>query len=356
MTAFYDPLRTYEENYARGPFGRFADGDAYEPRGAPEGLFLGHPVHKPFGIPAGPLLNAAFCAAAFRHGYDINAYKTVRSAAHPCHPFPNTLAVHVNGDLTLERATRSVVADSDFAEVSSITNSFGVPSRDPDEWQPDMSLAVRAAGEGQLLIGSFQGTRPDEGVVDREAAFVADHVRTAVLVAQTGAKVLEMNLSCPNEGAANLLCYDTPMVTRIASAVKESIGDLPLLLKLAYFPNEALLRQLVSATRGIVQGYVAVNTIPATLVDPRGAQALPGAGRAVGGVCGGAIAWAGLEMTTRLRLLRDQGDPDFAIVGVGGVRSVGDYVALRDAGADAVMSATGAMFSPDLGMQVHDLV
>jgi len=355
MTAFYDPLRTYEENYAHGPFGRFANGDAYEPLCAPENSFLGNRVHRPFGIPAGPLLNATFCAAAFRLGYDLNAYKTVRSAAHPCHPFPNTLAVHVNGDLTLARATRPVVADSDFAEVSSITNSFGVPSRDPDEWQPDMSLAVRAAGEGQLLIGSFQGTRPDEGVVDREAAFVADHVRTAALVAETGARVLEMNLSCPNEGAANLLCFDTPMVSKIVSSVKDEIGDLPLLLKLAYFPDDALLEKLVAATRGVVQGYVAVNTIPATLVDAGGVQALPGAGRAVGGVCGGAIAWAGLEMTARLRRLRDQGHEDFAIVGVGGVRSVADYVALREAGADAVMSATGAMFSPSLGMQVQEL-
>jgi dihydroorotate dehydrogenase len=310
-------------------------------------------VNRPFGIPAGPLVNAAFCEAAFRWGYDINAYKTVRSAAHPCHPFPNTLAVHLPGPLTRERAALPVLADGDFADVESITNSFGVPSQDPDVWQPDMAAAVRAAGDGQVLIGSFQGTRPQLGVSDRDTAFVADHVRTAALVVETGARILEMNLSCPNEGPASLLCFDTPTVVKIVSAVKDRIGDIPLLLKLAYFADDDSLGSFVSATRGMVQGYAAVNTIPATLVDVRGAQALPGEGRAVGGVCGAAIAWAGLEMTQRLARLREQGDVDFAIVGVGGVRSVGDYRALRDQGADAVMSATGAMFDPGLGMRVR---
>lgn len=353
MTAFYDPLRTYEDNYAFGPFGCFAEQAPPAPTTAPSEHFLGHAVNRPFGIPAGPLVNATFCEAAFRWGYDINAYKTVRSAAHPCHPFPNTLAVHLPGPLTRERAGSPVLADADFADVQSITNSFGVPSQDPDVWQVDMAAAVRAAGVGQVLIGSFQGTRPEEGVRDREGAFIADHVRTAALVVETGASILEMNLSCPNEGAASLLCFDTPTVVKIVTAVKERIGDVPLLLKLAYFPDDASLARLVGATRGLVQGYAAVNTIPATLVDAGGAQALPGEGREVGGVCGAAIAWAGLEMTARLHRLRNDAGADYAVVGVGGVRSVDDYRALREAGADAVMSATGAMFEPGLGRRIQ---
>lgn len=355
MIPFYDPLRTYDDNYANGPFGTFAEAGTPRAEGEPHESFLGHLVFKPFGIPAGPLLNAAFCAAAFSRGFDVNVYKTVRTAAHPCHPFPNTLAVHTDGPLTLERAAVPVLADPDFGAVVSITNSFGVPSKDPDVWQPDMVAAARAAGVGQLLVGSFQGTRPADGVPRREAAFIADHVRAAQLVEETGVRVLEMNLSCPNEGAANLLCFDTPTVVKIVTAVKDALGDTPLLLKLAYFPDDEALSALVAATAGIVEGYAAVNTIPATLVDASGAQALPGEGRAVGGVCGGAIAWAGLEMTQRLAALRARGNHDFAIVGVGGVRTAEDYAVLRGAGADAVMSATGAMFSPDLGARVRSL-
>ena len=79
MTPFYDPLLTYEENYASGPFGAFVDPVKVESAAQPAERFLGHLVHRPFGIPAGPLLNARFCAAAFTMGFDINVYKTVRT-------------------------------------------------------------------------------------------------------------------------------------------------------------------------------------------------------------------------------------------------------------------------------------
>ncbi len=353
MIPFYDPKRTYEDNYALGPFGAFREPSPFVRAERPRADFLGYAVTRPFGIPAGPLLNAAFCEAAFRHGFDINVYKTVRTRAHHVHPFPNTLAVHIQGPLTIERANRPVMADSNFRHVESITNSFGVPSRDPDEWQPDMAKAVQSAGPGQVLVGSFQGTRPDNTSTDRMTAFIADHVRAARLVAETGAHVLELNLSCPNEGAGNLLCFDTPTVVKIVEAVRDAIGDLPLILKLAYFSEDPPLARLVAATSEFVQGYAAVNTIPATLVDAGGHQALPGEGREVGGVCGAAIAWAGLEMTERLATIRDRGNHEFAIIGVGGVRNEQDYAALRHAGADAVMSATGAMFDPLLGVRIH---
>lgn len=353
MIPFYDPLRTYEDNYAHGPFGVFREPSPFVRAGTPNGEVCGHPVNRPFGIPAGPLINAAFCAAAFRHGYDVNVYKTVRTRARAALPFPNTLAVHLTGPLTVDRATQPVVADDDFRHVASITNSFGVPSRDPAEWQPDMAKALKSAGPGQLLIGSFQGTRPEGSSVDRESAYIADTVRAATLVAETGVRVLELNLSCPNEGPTDLLCFDTAMVVKVADAVKNAVGDLPVLLKLAYFRDDPPLARLVCATRDIVQGYAAVNTIPAALVAPDGTQALPGEGRAVGGVCGAAISWAGLEMVGRLASLRDRGRDRFVIVGTGGVRSQEDYAAMRHAGADVVMSATGAMFDPLLGVRIQ---
>ena len=47
-----------------------------------------------------------------------------------------------------------VLADTRYELPISISNSFGVPSRDPDEWQPDMQKAIAAAGDGQLLVPS----------------------------------------------------------------------------------------------------------------------------------------------------------------------------------------------------------
>lgn len=356
MTPFYDPLRSYAENYERGPFGTFAHGLGTPlPTAPPAYPTLGTSVHRPFGIAAGPLLNAAYCAAAFHHGYDVNVYKTVRSRASPAHDFPNALAVHVNGPLTLQRAQDPVLATSDYVGVTSITNSFGVPSRDPDEWQPDMANAVWSAGKGQVLIGSFQGTYTSSYGGSAEAAFIRDHARTAQLVRETGAAILELNLSCPNEGASRLLCFDTGLVATIALAIKDAVGDVPLVLKLAYFRDQELLADLVKRTRNVVDGYAAVNTLPARIVARDGSQALPGIGRDVAGVCGAAIGWAGLDMVQRLARLRDMRGDAYEIVGVGGVRSPVDYSRLRAAGADVVMSATGAMFEPDLGARIRSM-
>jgi dihydroorotate dehydrogenase len=72
----------------------------------------------------------------------------------------------------------------------------------------------------------------------------------------------------------------------------------------------------------------------------------------VSGVCGQAIKWAGLDMTKHLRDLREELGMKFTIIGVGGVASAEDYKNYRNAGADAVMSATGAMWNPNLAEEI----
>ena len=166
---FYDVSRSYEDNYEQGPFGAFAealkDGNGADAagttsEGASEGAlatFLGQPVNLPFGIPAGPLLNSRFTTAAFHMGFDLATYKTVRSRAWGCNPFPNVLAVHpksADGSLTPGSAEldEGVLADTNYEQPISISNSFGVPSQSPDVWQPDMRAAIEAAGDKLLEL------------------------------------------------------------------------------------------------------------------------------------------------------------------------------------------------------------
>ena len=179
-----------------------------------------------------------------------------------------------------------------------------------------------------------------------EEEYIADHATTARLVKETGAKLMVMNTSCPNEGHNRLLCHNPLLVGRITEAVKQEIGDIPLMVKLAYIPSDDALELMVRSTvgHGTVQGFSTINTISAKLVDANGNQALPGAGRDHSGVCGNAIRGAGLDMVARLAAIREKLGLDFAINGVGGVVSPADYQAYRDAGADSVMSATGAMW------------
>ena len=364
---FYDVNRTYEDNYLQGPFGAFAKvlqedrGPSAAQSSAPVQTasgedFLGFHVNLPFGFPAGPLLNERFTTAAFRMGFDLAVYKTVRSRAWGCNAFPNVLAVHPkNADGSLipgsAELDEGVLADTRYELPISISNSFGVPSRDPDEWQPDMKKAIEAAGSGQLLVPSFQGSRVNG--MDQDD-YIADHVTTARLVCETGAGLMEMNTSCPNEGHNRLLCHDPHLVGRITEAVKNEIGDRPLVVKLAYIPNDADLEIMVkeTAAHGTVQGFSTINTISAKLVDAHGNQALPGAGRDRSGVCGNAIRGAGFDMVGRLHAIREKLGLDFTIVGVGGVVRPEDYRAYREAGANAVMSATGAMWNANLARDI----
>jgi dihydroorotate dehydrogenase len=384
LEPFYDPGKTYEENFEQGPFGLFAEaGDnkqeqkqipfpphrAKNARRGPgfgndkkEGndkeknkqqshRFLGMSVDAPFGVPAGPLLNGRFVKAALDWGFDIPVYKTVRTRRYACHAWPNVLAVKVDGDL---HVGRRLVAGQDYGEPLSITNSFGVPSYDPAFWQPDMADAARHARPGQMVVGSFQGTRSEGGSV---AEYVADFALAARLVKETGVHAMEVNLSCPNEGTGNLLCFDAARSRAVLEAIRQEIGDVPLVIKMAYYQREdgdARLEAFVREVGGLVDGIAAINTVSAEIVDEHGRQALPGEGRLRSGVCGEAIRWAGLEMTQRLAQLRERLGMRFEIVGVGGVGDAAAFDAYRRAGADAVMSATAAMWNPRLAIEVKE--
>ncbi|MFP5234083.1 MAG: hypothetical protein ACLGQX_15890 [Acidobacteriota bacterium] len=343
---FYDPAKSYLDNFEHGPFGLFANTSPSFPARPPQHQFLGHPVDAPFGIPAGPLINGKFVKAALDMGFDIPVYKTVRTRRQACHAWPNVLAVKVAGDL---KPDQTLVAGSDYSEPLSITNSFGVPSFDPDFWQPDMAAAAAYARPGQVVVGSFQATLPENGSA---AAYLQDFRLGARLVKETGVKVMEVNLSCPNEGTANLLCFDIARSRQVVEAIKEEIGSLPLVIKMAYYKDQAQLQTFIREVGGVVDGIASINTIAAEVRDASGRQALPGEGRLRSGVCGSAVKWAGLEMASRLARLRAELGMKFAIIGVGGAGSAAAFDEYRRAGADVVMSATGAMWNPKLAQEI----
>ncbi len=349
---FYDPLRSYEDNYDHGPFGAFADHDTYEQVGEPAHDFHGQKVYAPLGIPAGPLLNSAFCAAAFKKGFDIAVYKTVRSGVFPSHPFPNVLAIHPDGDLDFEKLAHPVIADADYSEPLSITNSFGVPSKDASVWQADVRKAIAAAGKGQVLVLSSMGT-VREGQSQQE--FIDDCVLAAKLSYETGAKVLETNLSCPNIGNEGLICYNLDVTEQVAKGIRAVIGNTPLILKVGYYKDDADMERLAEITNAYANGVSGINTLQAEVRNAAGEQALPGTpARLRSGVCGAGIRWAGIDFVKRMHAIKEKRGFTFSLEGVGGVTVPEDYKAYRDAGADVVMSATGAMWNPYLAEQIKE--
>lgn len=339
----YDDQLDFEENKAKGPFGDFLKGDVYKNSGAPKYDFFGTPVFSPFGIAAGPLPTTQFISAALNKGFDIVTLKSVRTDIFPLNPYPQVRPVQAQGDLD---PSRPVVVSAEYQERLAVANSFGIPSVKPAEWQKYMRESLALPQRGQALLAAFQGTARGKG---REA-FVEDHVVGVGLVRETGAKVIEVNLSCPNEGEAVLACFDTDITERIVNAVRGAYPEIKLIIKLAYFADDKQLKELVKRIGSKVDGISAINTVPATVIDARGKEVFPG--RPMAGISGAPIKWAGLKMARLLRQFREEFGYKYKILGIGGVLTPADFDEYRKAGADIVMSVTGAMWNPGLAMEV----
>ncbi len=355
---FFDPAKSYYDNWEHGPFNGFTDGVVFPTEKEQRFAFLGHKLNYPFGIPAGPLLNSRFMKAAMEKGFDVPVYKTVRSQIKKANDWPNVLPVDVEGDLTLEQARKGLMVKDAYKEPLAITNSFGNPSYPVDVWQKDIAETVAFAKgrPGQIVAGMIEGTRWHEEDTDQD--FIDDWVLAARLMQETGVHAIEANFSCPNEGdrVSRLLCFDAEMSQRIADKMKQKIADTPLLIKISYFEDEAELQSLVKKVGKIVDGISAINTIPAPVYKKDGSQALPGGPwRLKSGICGAPVKWAGLDMVRRLKVLREKLDAKYTIVGVGGVTTPSDFREYRDAGADVVMSATGAMWNPYLAKEIKEM-
>ncbi|OGH59498.1 MAG: hypothetical protein A2725_01600 [Candidatus Magasanikbacteria bacterium RIFCSPHIGHO2_01_FULL_33_34] len=350
-TPFYDPTKSYEENYSDGPFGAFADNEIYQNQGEPNYDYHNHKVYSPFGIPAGPIINSNFAKSAFEKGFDLVVYKTVRTGIFPCHPHPNIMAIHID-KITPEIMAGKITADTNYTEPLTITNSFGVPSKDPDEWQIDIKKAISYAKTGQMLIAGFMGTVKEN---QTQEEFIKDYALAARLTKETGAKVLEANLSCPNIGNEGLVCYNIDITHKVCKAIRDEIGNTPLAIKLGYFNNDNELKKIAEIAHNYVDEVIAINTLPSTIVDKYGNQALKGQNRVKSGICGAGIKWAGLDMVKRLKKIRDENNYKFSITGVGGVMNKEDFKEYQNIGAEIVMSATGAMWDPYLAQKIKSI-
>lgn len=352
--SFYDPAKTYEENFEYGPFSVPTKELVHKNDGRPKFEFLGKKIYSPFGIAAGSLLNSKYIKYALERGFDVVVYKTQRSTEFPCNPFPNILYVDVKGDLTLDKAARPLVGKNtpkNLIKEFTITNSFGIPSKGPNFWMADLKKALAHQDRGQLVIASVVGTIK-EGFSSED--YFNDFANAAEMAASTGVEAVEINLSCPNVAAEGVLCYTYSSVAAICEKVRKKIGSTPLIIKLGYFSKEQ--EKLLEKTMLNVDKYVnavsAINTLSAPIVDPDGNQALPGPNRLKSGVCGAAIKWAGIDMVKRLDRIRRKNNLGFEIVGVGGVMTPQDFHQYRNAGADIVMSVTGAMWDPELALKI----
>ena len=347
-TPLYDVDKTFEENYSEGPF---FDGPFPERVLLPKKTKIWNgEVNSPIGVPAGPLPNSRWIEMYGKLGYDVLVYKNVRSIEYPCHPAPNCLYVNDSKQLFYEDigGDLQTMDEPDEMKRLSITNSFGVPSVPPSVWMGDVERAHKVIGDDQFLITGILGT---PGLEERD--MIEDFGYVGSMAKECGAQAVELNFSCPNVCTGEGSIYADPENSaKISKIVKEAVGNIPVIIKIGYLPYEQL-KEVIKQNLPYIDGVAGINTIPMKVRDADGSQALPGDGRLQSGICGSVIEDVSQMFTEDVVKIRKELGKEFLIFGTGGIMTAEDAIERLDAGADFAMTATAAMWDPELAVKIQ---
>ena len=346
LESTYDIAATYDENYRKGPCFRSQPPVV---KRAGDASFLGLAVRSRLGVAAGLLLNSKWIDAYAQRGFDILTYKTVRSSHRDCYPLPNWVFVTERDDGRYESIDPGAALSGDPSSISSSV-CFGIPSMAPEVWRGDIAVAKSKLAPGQLLIVSVVATPEEHWGVDELAA---DFVQCAKWATEAGADIIEANLSCPNVCSAEGSIYlDPPTSRNIAGAIKQAIGQVPLLAKTGHFDDDARLSDYLAALDGVANGVTMVNCLIREVIHPDGKPVF-GDTFAQAGVLGRAIHDSCVDSVHRTaRIIKNCGHA-LEIAAVGGVSARQDMDDFLAAGADAVLLGSSPMYQPNIAADLH---
>jgi dihydroorotate dehydrogenase len=334
----YDIAETYDWNYDHAPD---APPDVGVPPCPGEWDFCGIQVNSPLGVPAGPLLNSRWVLYYAALGFDVVTYKTVRSRYRASFAPPNLLPVSAP-PLTGEG---SVVEAASAARSWAI--SFGMPSKDPALWQADVERARKGLRAGQVLVVSVVASPEAGWTMDQVAD---DFALCARWAAESGAQVVEANLSCPNVCSKEADLYlDAQASGLIAARVRDAAQGLPVALKIGLFPHREQAEALVESVAPYAAALSSANSITAR-VSAGGRPLFEGLKRGIGGAC---ITARCLEELKMLRGIVEAKGLATKLIGVGGVMNAADVRQRLAAGAHHVQLATAPMLDPEVGLRIR---
>lgn len=203
-------------------------------------------------------------------------------------------------------------------------NAVGLAGPGVEAWRRDCLPALRA--RGATVVGSIWGRTVGE------FAEAAEAMRGADIVA------LEVNASCPNlEGRSAIFAHSVSATSDVVAASR--CGDLPLWVKLS--PNTPDLVAIAGAAlEAGADALVLVNTVLGLSIDIE--RRRPSLGHGGGGVSGPGILPVALRAVYECRAAF----PSTPIVGVGGIQSGEDAIAMVMAGANAVEVGTATFANP----------
>jgi dihydroorotate dehydrogenase (NAD+) catalytic subunit len=205
-----------------------------------------------------------------------------------------------------------------------MVNAVGLAGPGVAAWRDQYLPALEQRGCD--VVASIWGRTVDE------FASAADTMRGASVVA------MEVNASCPNlESRSSIFAHSALATAEIVRAAK--VAGLPLWIKLS--PNTPDLVAIAEAALDAgADALVLVNTVLGMAIDVEARR--PTLGNGGGGVSGPGILPVALRCVYDCRAAF----PDTPIVGVGGVSSAEDAVAMIMAGANAVEVGTATFANP----------
>jgi dihydroorotate dehydrogenase (NAD+) catalytic subunit len=203
-------------------------------------------------------------------------------------------------------------------------NAVGLAGPGVTAWREHDLPRLRATGA--TIVASIWG---------RTAAEFAD---AATMMRGADVVALEVNASCPNlESRREIFAHSPDATAEVVAA--GLLAGLPVWAKLS--PNTPQLLEVAAAALGAgASALVLVNTVLGMVIDVEARR--PTLGNGGGGVSGPGILPVALRAVYECRAAFG----DCAIVGVGGVSSGEDAVAMLMAGANAVEVGTATFADP----------
>lgn len=304
------------------------------------------PVRSRIGIAAGLLPNSRWILPYAERGFDILTYKTVRSVSRPSYPLPNWVFVEDTEPPDGPVRVMENVGDDPCQFSSSVC--FGMPSTAPQIWRRDVRQSRLGLGPEQILIVSIVATPSTPPSLTDIAS---DFAKCAEWAVESGAHVVEANLSCPNVCSAEGTVYhNLPATLTVVRCVREAIGKTPLLLKLGVFADNSRMRQFLSAIDGMADGVTLVNCVSRPVLHRDGRPAF-GPDFRNAGVLGRAIHEPSVAVVRQVREYIDSDRLSLQIAAVGGASTTRDAADFFEAGADAVLFGSSPMYLPNLAIE-----
>ncbi|MQA74012.1 MAG: dihydroorotate dehydrogenase [Solirubrobacterales bacterium] len=205
-----------------------------------------------------------------------------------------------------------------------MVNSIGLPNKGLAGFLDD-DLPRLAALPVPLCVSVMAPSRDGFGVLVER---VAGRVEVAAL---------ELNVSCPNVHSG-LIVGERPAETLALLGSLRPLTDKPLIVKLT--PNCADPAAVArAAEEGGADAVSLINTLRATALEPRTLAPWLGAGS--GGLSGPAIRSLALDQVRRVAA-----EVSIPVVGMGGIESGADALAMLSVGASAVAVGTASFRDP----------